>query len=77
MIDNLSPSAFFFKFLIKIVDLAESFLTHFIKFFLGDGYGICPEAEAISGCIFASACEQQKYHHCGDLPACFLIQLHH
>ena len=65
------------EFLIKIVDLAEGVLTHFLKFFLSNRDRICPEAEAISGCIFASACEQQKYHHCGDLPACFSIQLHH
>ena len=67
----------FLKFLIKIVDLADGFFGYFVVFFLTQSYGICPETEAICGCIFASACEQQKYHHCGDLPACFSIQLHH
>ena len=76
MINNLSLSAFFFKFLIKIVDLADGFFTHFVEFFLADGDGICPQTEIICGCIFASACEQQQYHHSCECSASFLIQLH-
>ncbi len=76
MIDNLLLSAFFFKFLIKIVDLAESFFRHFVELFLIDGDGIRPQAEAICGCIFASACEQQQYHHSCECSASFLIQPH-
>ncbi len=66
----------FLKFLIKIVDLAEGFFGHRVVFSLTQSDGICPQAEIICGCIFASACEQQQYHHSCEYSASFLIQLH-